>query len=74
MKHALLFPGQGSQSVGMGKALYDAFSVARDVIDEIDDVLSQKLSKLMFEGPGDELTLTSNTQPALMAVSVAVVN
>jgi [acyl-carrier-protein] S-malonyltransferase len=70
-KTAFIFPGQGSQAVGMGKALAEAFPVARAVFDEVDSALSQKLSALMFEGPGDELTLTSNAQPALMAVSVA---
>lgn len=73
MAQAIVFPGQGSQSVGMGKELFDAFPVARDVFHEVDDVLNQKLSKLMFEGPLEELTLTANAQPALMAVSMAVV-
>jgi [acyl-carrier-protein] S-malonyltransferase len=73
MAQAIVFPGQGSQVVGMGKELYDTFSVAREVFQEVDDVLNQKLSKLMFEGPLEELTLTSNAQPALMAVSMAVV-
>ena len=73
MTTAFLFPGQGSQSVGMGKALAEAFPEARAVFDEIDAALSQKLSALMFEGPEAELTLTSNAQPALMAVSVAVI-
>lgn len=71
MTLALLFPGQGSQSVGMGVALTDAFASAREVYAEIDDALSQKLSVLMREGPEDQLTLTENAQPALMAVSVA---
>jgi [acyl-carrier-protein] S-malonyltransferase len=70
--HAFIFPGQGSQAVGMGRDLAAAFSAAREVFQEVDDVLRQKLSKLMFEGPGEELTLTENTQPALMAVSLAV--
>lgn len=70
-KTAFIFPGQGSQAVGMGKALAEAFPVARAVFDEVDAALSQKLSVLMFDGPLDELTLTANAQPALMAVSVA---
>ena len=70
--HAFVFPGQGSQSVGMGRDLAAAFAAAREVFQEVDEVLRQKLSKLMFEGPGDELTLTENTQPALMAMSLAV--
>ena len=69
---AFVFPGQGSQAVGMGKALAEAFSPAREVFDEVDDALGQKLSTLMFEGAEAELTLTSNAQPALMAVSLAV--
>ena len=71
MTLALLFPGQGSQSVGMGVALADAFASAREVYAEIDDALGQKLSVLMREGPEDQLTLTENAQPALMAVSLA---
>lgn len=70
--HAFIFPGQGSQSVGMGRDLAAAFAPAREVFQEVDDVLEQKLSKLMFEGPAEELTLTENTQPALMAMSLAV--
>ncbi len=70
--HAFIFPGQGSQSVGMGRDLAAAFAPAREVFGEVDEVLKQKLSKLMFEGPGEELTLTENTQPALMAMSLAV--
>ena len=70
--HAFIFPGQGSQAVGMGRDLAVAFSAAREVFQEVDDVLNQKLSKLMFEGPGEDLTLTENTQPALMAFSMAV--
>jgi [acyl-carrier-protein] S-malonyltransferase len=72
MKKALVYPGQGSQFVGMGKEIYDAFQVARDVFLEVDDALSEKLSKLIFEGPMEDLTLTQNTQPALMAVSIAI--
>src|SRR3954452_20848382 len=70
--YAFIFPGQGSQAVGMGRDLAAAFPVAREVFQEVDDTLNQKLSKLMFEGPGEELTLTENTQPALMAHSLAV--
>ncbi len=70
---AIVFPGQGSQAVGMGKELADAFPAAREVFQEVDDALEQPLSTLMFEGPGDDLTLTENAQPALMAVSMAVV-
>lgn len=73
MTTAFIFPGQGSQAVGMGKTLADAFPVARSVFDEVDAALSQKLSTLMWEGPSEELTLTANAQPALMAVSLAVV-
>ncbi|MCW9033656.1 MAG: ACP S-malonyltransferase [Rhodospirillales bacterium] len=73
MTRAFVFPGQGSQAVGMGKELAEAFPVAREVYEEVDEALKQKLSTLMFEGPGDELILTENAQPALMAVSLAVV-
>lgn len=73
MTTAFIFPGQGSQAVGMGKSLAEAFPVARAVFDEVDEALSQKLSVLMWEGPAEELTLTANAQPALMAVSLAVV-
>jgi [acyl-carrier-protein] S-malonyltransferase len=73
MTLALLFPGQGSQSVGMGAALADAFPSAREVFAEVDDALGQRLSMLMREGPEDQLTLTENAQPALMAVSMAVI-
>jgi [acyl-carrier-protein] S-malonyltransferase len=69
---AFIFPGQGSQAVGMGRDLAAAFAPAREVFEEVDEVLKQRLSKLMFEGPGEELTLTENTQPALMAISLAV--
>ncbi len=69
---AFVFPGQGSQAVGMGKALAEAFASARLVFEEVDEALAQKLSKLMFEGPESDLTLTENAQPALMAVSIAV--
>ncbi len=73
MSIAFTFPGQGSQQVGMGKELSDHFAAARAVFEEVDDALGQKLSGLMFDGPQDELTLTANAQPALMAVSMAVV-
>jgi len=73
MTRAFLFPGQGSQKVGMGKELADAFSAARHVFQEVDDALSQKLSKLMWEGPEADLTLTENAQPAIMALSLAIV-
>jgi [acyl-carrier-protein] S-malonyltransferase len=73
MSAAFIFPGQGSQAVGMGKALAEQFAMARAVFDEVDDALGQKLSILMFEGPEAELTLTANAQPALMAVSLAVI-
>ncbi|WP_449396328.1 ACP S-malonyltransferase [Devosia riboflavina] len=69
---AFTFPGQGSQAVGMGKELADAFPEARAVFDEVDDALGQKLSQTMFEGPEDVLRLTENAQPALMASSIAV--
>src|SRR6201996_6346207 len=72
MTRAFLFPGQGSQKIGMGKDLADAFAPAREVFQEVDDALSQKLSKLMWEGPEADLTLTENAQPAIMAHSMAV--
>src|SRR5258707_956749 len=72
MTHALIFPGQGSQAVGMGRELALAFVTARDVFAEVDEALKQNLSRLMFEGPDSDLTLTENAQPALMAVSLAV--
>ncbi|MGH6879505.1 ACP S-malonyltransferase [Hypericibacter sp.] len=71
MARAFVFPGQGSQAVGMGRALAEAFPAARLVFEEVDDALGQKLSRLMAEGPEAELTLTENAQPALMAVSMA---
>ncbi len=73
MGTAFMFPGQGSQAVGMGKALAENFAVARAVFDEVDAALGQKLSQLMWEGPEADLTLTENAQPALMAVSMAVI-
>ncbi|HEY2481765.1 MAG TPA: ACP S-malonyltransferase [Caulobacteraceae bacterium] len=72
MRLAFLFPGQGSQAVGMGNELAEAFASARLVFEEVDDALGQKLSRLMRDGPVEELTLTENAQPALMAVSLAV--
>jgi [acyl-carrier-protein] S-malonyltransferase len=68
---AFIFPGQGSQAVGMGKALADASAVAREVFDEVDDALGQRLFRLMSEGPADELMLTENAQPAIMANAIA---
>jgi len=72
-RFAFIFPGQGSQAVGMGKELADAFPAAKAVFDEVDAALGEKLSKLIWEGPETELTLTANAQPALMAVSLAAV-
>ena len=71
MSFAFVFPGQGSQAVGMGKALADAFAPARAVFEEVDAALGEKLTRTMWEGPAEALTLTENTQPALMAVSLA---
>lgn len=71
MTTALVFPGQGSQVVGMGKQLADQFAVARAVFEEVDSALSEKLSGLIFEGPQDALTLTENAQPAIFATSLA---
>jgi len=68
---AVLFPGQGSQKVGMGKALADAYPVCRDTFEEADEALGEPLSRIIFEGPEDQLTLTENTQPAILAVSIA---
>ena len=72
MSVAFVFPGQGSQAVGMGKALADAFPVAKQVFDEVDAALGETLSRIMWEGPAETLTLTENTQPALLAHSLAV--
>ena len=68
----LAFPGQGSQKIGMGKLFYENFSVAKNVFKEVDETLKFKLSSLIFEGDIKELSLTTNTQPALMAVSIAI--
>lgn len=68
---AFIFPGQGSQAVGMGKALAEASAAAREVFQEVDEALGQHLSALMFDGPADELTLTANAQPAIMANAIA---
>src|SRR6202035_3988519 len=71
MSAAFTFPGQGSQAVGMGKALADAFPAARAVFDEVDAALGAKLTTIIWQGPSETLTLTENAQPALMAVSLA---
>ena len=73
MNAAFVFPGQGSQAIGMGKDLAEAFTEAREVFGEVDDALKQNLTKMMFEGYESDLTLTENAQPALMAVSLAVI-
>src|SRR3546814_14185 len=73
MSIAFTFPGQGSQAVGMGKDLADAFAEARAVYDEVDDALGEKLSETIWSGPEETLTLTANAQPALMAVSIAAI-
>src|SRR5712672_2951818 len=72
MTAAFIFPGQGSQAVGMGKVLAEAFPAARRVFEEVDEALGDKLSRIMWEGPAETLTLTENTQPALLAHSLAV--
>ncbi|MEE8438713.1 MAG: ACP S-malonyltransferase [Micropepsaceae bacterium] len=72
MSRAFIFPGQGSQAVGMGKSVAEAFASAREAFDEVDDALSQNLSRLMFDGPESDLILTANAQPAIMAVSMAI--
>lgn len=73
MTFAFVFPGQGSQAIGMGANLFENFSAAREVMQEAEDALNFKISKLMFEGPLDDLTLTHNTQPALMIASMMMV-
>lgn len=70
---AFLFPGQGSQAIGMGLSFFEAFPIAREAFEEVDDALKMRLSQMIFKGNPDELSLTENTQPALMAVSLAVV-
>lgn len=72
MKRAFLFPGQGSQMVGMAKDFYDNFSAARDVFNEVDETLGEDLTKIIFEGPQDLLTVTENAQPAIMTASIAM--
>lgn len=72
MSRAFIFPGQGSQAVGMGRELAEAFPAAREVFEEVNEALGQNLSRLMWEGPQEDLTLTENAQPAIMAVSIAV--
>tara|TARA_B100002051_G_C16620489_1_gene577957 strand:+ start:81 stop:1031 length:951 start_codon:yes stop_codon:yes gene_type:complete len=72
MTKSLIFPGQGSQKIGMGKEFFDNFQIAKAVFQNVDDSLSQNLSKLIFNGPLDELTLTENAQPAIMTVSIAI--
>ena len=71
MSRAFVFPGQGAQTIGMGRALADAYPAAKAVFDEVDDALGQSLSRLIWEGTAEELTLTANAQPALMATSIA---
>src|SRR6476646_3791634 len=73
MTLAFIFPGQGTQVVGMGKALAEAFGAARELFEEVDEALKQRLSRLMWEGPEADLVLTENAQPAIMAASIAVV-
>jgi [acyl-carrier-protein] S-malonyltransferase len=73
MKRAFVFPGQGSQAVGMGRCLAQTFTAARELFEEVDEALSQRLSRLMFEGPEGDLILTENAQPALLAASLAVI-
>ncbi|MDR1425505.1 MAG: ACP S-malonyltransferase [Rickettsiales bacterium] len=72
MGNAIIFPGQGCQTVGMGREFYDNFEAARNVFKEVDDVLGRKLTRTIFDGPQEELTLTDNAQPAIMGVSMAI--
>ena len=72
MKKAFVFPGQGSQKVGMGKEIYDNHRIAKDVFEEVNDSLSKNLSDIIFNGPQDLLTLTENAQPSIMCVSMAI--
>ncbi|BBJ32178.1 malonyl CoA-acyl carrier protein transacylase [Rickettsia asiatica] len=74
MKTAFIFPGQGSQLIGMGKDFYDNFKPAKETFQIVDEVLKRKLTDIIFNGPSEELTLTTNAQPALMAVSMAIIN
>jgi [acyl-carrier-protein] S-malonyltransferase len=73
MTRAFIFPGQGSQAVGMGRTLAEAFAAARETFQEVDDALNRKLSRLMWEGPESDLVLTENAQPAIMAASIAII-
>ena len=73
MANSIIFPGQGSQKVGMGKEIFDNFSSGKEVFNEVNSSLSQDLSKLMFEGPIEKLTMTENAQPAIMCVSMAII-
>ena len=72
MSSVFVFPGQGSQSVGMGRELYESNAAARAVFDEVDAALGEKLTDIIFNGPADDLTLTRNVQPAIMATSIAM--